>query len=43
MSPCATNLDRYLTIRRSLGYHLGTAARILADSSPSRKRSTPRP
>ena len=29
MSTWATNLDRYLTIRRSLGYHLDTAARIL--------------
>jgi len=29
MSAWATHLDRYLTIRRSLGYHLGTAARIL--------------
>ena len=29
MSTWATNLDRYLTIRRSLGYHLGTAALIL--------------
>ncbi len=29
MSTWATDLDRYLTIRRSLGYHLDTAARIL--------------
>ena len=29
MSTWATELERYLTIRRSLGYHLDTAARIL--------------
>ncbi len=29
MSPLCKELDRYLTIRRSLGYDLGTAARIL--------------
>lgn len=28
MSTRATELDRYLTIRRSLGYHLDAAARI---------------
>jgi len=29
MSPLRQELDRYLTVRRSLGYDLGTAARIL--------------
>ena len=29
MSTLSKELDRYLTIRRSLGYHLSTAERIL--------------
>jgi integrase/recombinase XerD len=29
MSPLRQELDRYLTIRRSLGYELDTSARVL--------------
>ena len=35
MSRLAEELDRYLTIRRSLGYDLGTTTRCCAASSPS--------
>jgi hypothetical protein len=43
MSTWATNLDRYLTIRRSLGYTSARPHGSCADSSPSRKGSTPSP
>ena len=46
MSTLVQELDRYLTIRRSLGYDLGTTARVFGDLLPSRKaerRSMSRP
>ena len=41
MSHLRQELDRYLTIRRSLGYDLGTAERMLKRLSPSPRRKAP--
>lgn len=41
MSALVDELDRYLIIRRSLGYALNTDERICDDLSPSRNRIVP--